>query len=147
MEWDEKEPRWRWTRWNPLLPTKTSRWSMYGTNLLGSDTPRKYLWQPFSEIKAAIRKRIFGRPETGKSRDYLTKGAIFYGDRIGFGLGTSPNPQGCNIYLFPNALFIEPFHGIGWDSSTEDSRHHCNFCQKDCTHLKLHRSIQTKKWI
>jgi len=52
--------------------------------------------------------------------DYLTKGAIIYGDRIGFGLGTKPiktisvhnSIHVYTLFLFPNGMLMKRSSGL-----------------------------------
>ena len=67
MEWDEKEARLAMDMLGPVIADKDKQVVDARHKFARKRYVREYLWQPSSEIEAAIWKRIFGRPVTGKS--------------------------------------------------------------------------------
>ena len=67
MEWDEKEARLAMDMLEPIITEKDKQVVEARHKFARKRYAREYLWQPSSEIEAAIRKVIFGRLETGRS--------------------------------------------------------------------------------
>lgn len=67
MEWDEKEARLVMDMLVPVIADKDKQVVDARHKFARKRYARQYLWQPSSEIEAAVRKAIFGRPETGRS--------------------------------------------------------------------------------
>jgi len=67
MEWDEKEARLAMDMLEPVIADKDKQVVDARHKFARKRYAREYLWQPSSEIEAAIRKAIFGRLETAIS--------------------------------------------------------------------------------
>ncbi|RPJ16639.1 MAG: hypothetical protein EHM37_01845 [Deltaproteobacteria bacterium] len=67
MEWDEKEARLAMDMLEPVTADIDKQVVDARHKFARKRYAREYLWQPSSEIEAAIRKAIFGRLETSRS--------------------------------------------------------------------------------